>query len=206
MKTQLIEGKFQAGEKFGFVIPDERDFFGGDFYVKLENFNGAVNGNRVVAQEVINNKGKKPEAKIVKIVSKRGKTGGTDNGKEFVEGIYSGGDGNFGFIDVAGQQKGYFVYGLKKNGAQDGDKVVAEIVDFKGKKEAIVTEILEQEKEIVKWEFQDRDRFGFVISEDGEDIFIAGSRKNKARDGDRVVCEIIKRGWKNPEGVIRDII
>lgn len=210
MKTQLIEGKFQAGEKFGFVIPDERDFFGWDFYIKLENFNGAVNGNRVVAQEVENKKWKKPEAKIIEIVSKRAKNwekkSGAKDGKVFIEGIYSGGDGNFGFIDVVGQEKWFFVYGLKKNGAQDGDKVVAEVVDFNGKKEAIVSEILEQEREVVQGVFQDRDRFGFVISDDKEDIFIAGSRKNNAKDGERVVCEIIKRWGKNPEGVIRDII
>jgi hypothetical protein len=34
------------------------------------------------------------------------------------------------------------VYGLKKNGARDGDKVRAEVSDFNGKPEAIVVEIL----------------------------------------------------------------
>jgi len=200
---EVIEWKFQGGENFGFVIPDDREYYGGDFYVTKSNFNGAVTGNRVKAHQVVNSKGKKPEAKIVEVISKRKKV----EKQEFVEGIYSGGDGNFWFIDVPGQEKGYFVYGLKKNGARDGDKVRAELVDFKGKKEAIVVDILEKELELVEWTYQDANRFGFVIQDDKkEDIFIAGSRKNNAKDGDRVTCEIIKRGWKNPEGVIREIL
>jgi hypothetical protein len=38
------------------------------------------------------------------------------------------------------------------------------------------------------------------------DIFIAGSRKNGAEDGDEVEVKIIKRNGKNPEGVIERIL
>ncbi|MBT3726511.1 hypothetical protein HOG21_02150 [bacterium] len=40
--NELMEGVFQGGENFGFFIPKERDYYGGDFYVTKENFNGAV--------------------------------------------------------------------------------------------------------------------------------------------------------------------
>jgi hypothetical protein len=45
-------------------------------------------------------------------------------------------------VDIPGQEQGYFCYGLKKNGAKDGDKVRAEIKRYNGKDEAIVVEIL----------------------------------------------------------------
>jgi exoribonuclease R len=38
------------------------------------------------------------------------------------------------------------------------------------------------------------------------DIFIAGSRKGYAQDGDRVEVQIIKRGGKNPEGKITQVL
>ncbi len=41
------------------------------------------------------------------------------------------------------------MFGDNKNGAQDGDKVTAEVVERKGKKEAIVVAILESDNEIV---------------------------------------------------------
>jgi len=126
---------------------------------------------------------------------------------KIVEGIYSGWDGNFWFIDVEGQTQGYFVYGKKKNWAQDWDKVQAEVVEFKGKDEAIVIKILWQEEELLEWVFKDNDRFGFVLPDDrSSDIFIAGSRKWEAQDRDRVEVKIIKRGGKNPEGIITKVL
>jgi hypothetical protein len=38
---ELILGKLQAGENFGFFIPDNRNDFGGDFFVNKKNFGGA---------------------------------------------------------------------------------------------------------------------------------------------------------------------
>lgn len=203
MEKEIITGKLQAGVKFGFVIPDDREYFGGDFYVKVGDYNGAVDGSRVEAHQIENAKGKKPEAKIVKVLGARRKEGKETKKTEIIEGIYSGGDGNFGFIDVEGLEKGYFVYGHKKNGAKDGDKVKAELIDFKDKKEAIVLEVYETKKDIVSGIYRDNGKFGFVVSDDtGEDIFIAGSRKNSAVDGEEVECEIIKTTGRSPEGVI----
>jgi hypothetical protein len=38
------------------------------------------------------------------------------------------------------------------------------------------------------------------------DIFIAGSRKGYAVNGDKVEVKIIKRGGKNPEGLILQVL
>jgi len=124
-----------------------------------------------------------------------------------VEGIYSGWDGNFWFVDVPWQEKWFFVYGKKKNGARDGDKVRAEIVKYNGKEEAIVVKIFEQEEEILEWVYTDNDRFGFVLPDDrSDDVFIAGSRKWEAQHRDRVKVKIIKRWGKNPEWLIIEIL
>jgi len=203
-ENELMYGKFQAWEKFWFFIPENRDEYGWDFYVSKENFGLAQDWDKVEARELKKFHGKKPEAKIITAYWRTPQK----NQAKFVEWIYSGWDGNFWFVDVEGQEKWYFVYGLKKNWAKDGDKVKAEIVDFKGKKEAIVVKILSTEEELITWRFQDRDRFGFVIPDEwkNNDIFIAWGRKNWAKDGEMVEVKIIKRWGKNPEWVIKRII
>ncbi len=203
-ESDLIYGKFQAWEKFWFFIPENRDEFWWDFYVSKENFWLAQDGDKVEARILKKSKGKKPEVKIITAYWRTPQK----NQSKFVEGIYSGWDWNFGFIDVEGREKWYFVYWLKKNWAKDWDRVKAEILDFKWKKEAIVVKILPTEEELIVWRFQDKDRFGFVIPNEGKknDIFIAGSRKNWAKDWEIVEVKIIKRWWKNPEWVIKRIL
>lgn len=202
----LVKGKFQRNAHFGFVIPDDREAYGWDFFIHKDNIKDAEDGDIVECRPLKNYKGKKPEAKIINIIKWRAAQRAASV-KKIVEGIYSGGDGNFGFIDIEGQEKGFFVYGNKRNGARDGDSVRAEIVEFKGKDEAVVIEVLGWAEEFLVWEYRDNGRFGFVLPDDNSgDIFIAGSRKNGAEDGDEVEVKIIKRGWKNPEGVIERIL
>ena len=211
-KPERILWKFQCKKwDFWFVIPDDREYWGGDFFVHKNNFAGAIDGKRVAAEVMDRVSGKKPEAKIIEVFS--GKNKEEDfwktkrEIKEVVEGIYSWWDGNFGFVDVQGKENGYFVYGLKKNGARDGDKVRAEVYEFKGKDEAIVIEVLGNDMELLEWQYSDNDKFGFVKPDDRSgDIFIAGSRKWYALDWDRVEVQIIKRGGKNPEGKITQVL
>jgi exoribonuclease R len=213
-KPVRVLGKFQCKKgDFWFVIPDDRADWGGDFFVHKNNFNGATDGKRVAAEVMDRDSGRKPEAKILEVFS--GKNKEEDFWKvkkeriveKTIEWIYSGWDGNFGFVDVEGEPQGYFVYGLKKNGARDGDKVRAEVSDFNGKPEAIVVEILWNESESLQGVYSDNDRFGFVKPDDKSwDIFIAGSRKWYAQDWDRVEVKIIKRGGKNPEGLIVEVL
>jgi len=202
--NELMYWKFQWGDKFGFFVPDDREEYGWDFYIDKENFWLAQDWDKVEARELKKFKWKKPEAKIITAYGRSPQK----NQAKFVEWIYSGGDGNFGFIDVEWQEKWFFVYWDKKNWARDWDKVKAEIVDFKGKKEGIVVKIFETEEELVIGRYKDSDRFGFVIPDEGSknDIFIAGWRKNGAKNGDMVEVQIIKRGGKNPEWVIKRIL
>ncbi len=210
MRKETIIWKLQLKSgAFGFVIPDDRDYFWGDFFVNKNNFNGANDWDRVEARQLEKSKWKKPEAKILKVLSWKWKKVEKSKNEviRVVEWIYSSGDGNFWFVDIPWQENWYFVYGHKRNWAIDWDKVRADVIEFKGKDEAIVTEILEQEEEILIGVYKDNDRFWFVIPDDNSgDIFIAGSRKWWARDGDAVEVKIIKRWWKNPEGVVKKVI
>jgi len=203
-ENELMYWKFQGWDKFGFFIPEDRSFYEGDFYVDKENFGLAQDWDKVEARALKKFKWKKPEAKIITAFGRDAQK----NQAKYVEWIYSWGDWNFGFIDVEWQKNWYFVYGKKKNGARDWDKVKAELADFKWKKEAIVVKLYETEAELVTWKFQDRDKFGFVISDENkkEDIFIAWSRKNWAKNWDIVEVKIIKRWGKNPEGLIMKIL
>ncbi len=225
--NELMVGKFQWGENFGFFIPTDRDYYGGDFYVRKENFWLAQDWDKVEARELVVSKWKKPEAKIIKAFWRE-----PQKKPKFVEWIYSGWEGNFGFIDVEWNEKWFFVYGKKKNWAKDWDKVKAEIVDFNGKKEAIVVKIFKTEEEVVIWRYNDKESFWFVIPEKASkvstinaetnleewktvpeknkwttwDIFIAWSRKNWANTWDRVEVKIIKKWGKNPEWIILKIL
>ncbi len=51
-KHEVILGKLQAGENFGFFIPDNRDEFGGDFFVNKKNFGWAKDGDLVKVIEI----------------------------------------------------------------------------------------------------------------------------------------------------------
>lgn len=202
MKKIVIEGKFQCKkENFGFLIPDNRSEWGGDFFVSNKNFADAVDGDRVKAQVLERTTGKKPEVKILEVIS--GKKKPERETLKVIEGIFSGGSGDFGFVDVAEEGKWYFCYGLKRNGAQDGDRVKAEVKKYNGKDEAIVVEILSQSKEIFEGIYSDNESFGFVrVSGRKEDIFIPWGKSLEAQNGDKVQVKIVKQGGRRPEGVI----
>ena len=208
MKREIIiEWKFQCKKwDFRFVIPDDRADWGGDFFVHQKNFHGAEDGQRVRAEVMERDSGKKPEAKIIEVLSWKNKKPEREVVK-VVEGIFSGGNGDFWFVDVPGQDQWYFCYGLKKNGAKDGDKVRAEIKKYNGKDEAIVVEILEETGEVLEGTYSDNDTFGFVkIAGSKDDIFIPGSKKMEAQTGDKVRVRIIKEGGRRREGIIEEII
>ena len=207
MKAEIITGKLQCTEKFGFLIPDDRASYGWDFYVNKNNYNGAENGNIVEGTEIINPKWRKAEVKITKIIRGNKAEKKVDAQPQVVEWVYSAGAGDFGFVDIPWEAQGFFCYGNKKSWAQDGQRVRANIVDYRGKKEAIVTDILETQQVLIGGVFRDNDRFGFVTPNDGtEDVFIAGHRKLEARDGDKVKITIVESKGKKREGIVREVV
>lgn len=205
-QPETILWKFESKwGNFGFLIPNERSYYGGDFFVNIKNFNGAQDGDPVRG-ETIQGKGKKPEVRILEVVSRKP----LKNEKtvlKTVEGVYSWGNGDFGFVDVEWEEQWYFIYGKKKNGARDGDRVRAEIVKYNGKQEGIVVEILWGSDVIISWKYSDNDKFGFVLPDDKSgDVFIAGSKKGEAQNGDKVQVKIIKEWGRRREWVIVEVI
>jgi len=201
MKKTLVEGKFQQYPSYAFLIPHDRDAYGGDFFIPKKLYAGARDGDKVVGEVLENTTGKKPEVKIVEIIKKPVRE------EKIIEGTYSGWDGNFWFIDVEWQENGFFVYGRKKGEAQEWDKVTAKIQMYNGKEEAIVLEILGSSQQEFAGYYTDNDKFGFVEPDEGDmDIFIAGSRKMGAQAGDYVEGVIIKNDGRRPEWVIKRII
>ncbi|KMT20797.1 ribonuclease R [Clostridium cylindrosporum] len=116
----LIRGKLQGNAKgFGFVIPDSEE--ADDLFIPLENMNGAMNGDEVIAKVVrdASETGKRTEGEIVRIV-KRANTK--------VVGTFEK-SGYFGFV-VPDDKRIYQDIFISKNniqGAKTGEKVVAEI-------------------------------------------------------------------------------
>lgn len=201
-KNEVIIWKFQWGENFGFLIPEDRDYYGWDFYVKKSNFWLAETGDKVEWIE-IKATGKKPEVKITRVYWKEAPIK-----QVFVEWIYSKWEWNFWFIDVEWQEKWYFVYWDKRNWAKDWDKVKAQIIDFKWKKEWIVVKVFKDDLWTVIGRFKDSDRFWFVIPDESKnnDVFIPWHRKNWANDWDMVEARIVKTGWKNREWIVIKIL
>lgn len=203
--NEIIVWKFKQYPSYAFLIPDDRDYYGWDFFINKSGFNGAKDWDKVECMLLDKTKWKKPEVKVMKIIINEWKKPRID---KTIEWVYSGWEWNFGFIDIEWQEKWYFVYWHKKNWAVDWDKVRAEIKLYNGKEEAIVIEILEKEEEkIIVWVFKDNDKFWFVIPDDkSSDIFIPWARKNSAKEWDKVECIIIKRWWKNPEWLIKKVL
>ena len=101
------------------------------------------------------------------------------------------------------------------NGAMNNDKVIARKDVANGevwkKTEGEIIRILERANVKVIGVYESSKNFGFVIPDDPKinvDIFIHKDDINRAKEGDKVVCEIIKwpKTRRNPEGKIIEII
>ncbi|EOR21118.1 ribonuclease R [Clostridium sartagoforme AAU1] len=133
----LITGKLEVHQKgFGFLLPDtegEKDVF-----IPSSSMKGAMNGDRVLVQitrEDLN--GKKREGEVQEVLERA-------NNK--VIGVYEDSK-NFGFVvpEDTRLNQDIFVSKKDRNGAQDGDVVICEIVKWGDKRrspEGIVKEVL----------------------------------------------------------------
>ncbi|MFW5648795.1 MAG: ribonuclease R [Candidatus Alkaliphilus sp. MAG34] len=100
------------------------------------------------------------------------------------------------------------------NGAMNNDRVVARKDAVYGeprKIEGEIIRILERANTEVIGIYENNRNFGFVVPDDPRiitDIFVPKEETNGAREGDKVVCKILK--WpgarRNPEGKIIEII
>ncbi|GAA0083987.1 ribonuclease R [Clostridium sp. CTA-7] len=133
----LITGKLQVHQKgFGFLLPEtegEKDVF-----IPSSSMNGAMNGDKVLVQitrEDLN--GKKREGEVREVLER-------SNTK--VIGVYED-SRNFGFVvpEDTRLNQDIFISKKDRNGANDGDVVICEIVKWADKRrspEGVVKEVL----------------------------------------------------------------
>ena len=126
--------------------------------------------------------------------------------------------GDFGFIDVEGEQKGYYVHWFNKKDALPWDKVIADLKSFRWKDEAVITKVLERSDKIFIWNFQSWRKnekwnwfaFWFVVIRDENfktDIFVPWKYIGKALNWDLVWVKI--KSWedkKNPKWEIVEVL
>ncbi len=136
-KMGLVAGRFQLTSKgFGFVIPDNKGDRP-DVFIPPRALNGAMNNDRVMARVNNDTHGKKPEGEILRIIK---------HANNKVVGIFHQ-SGDFAFVTPDDKRIGQDVYIMHRNfnGARDGQKVVAEIIQWpqeNRKAEGKITEIL----------------------------------------------------------------
>ena len=118
----LVVGKLQGHERgFGFVLPEEKE--NPDVYISAESMNGAMHGDKVVANVTKRSQeGKRQEGEILRILERN---------SQFVVGTYED-NKNFGFL-IPDNQKIFhdiFIPKSNANGAKNGQKVVVEITQW----------------------------------------------------------------------------
>ncbi|MDD4151996.1 MAG: ribonuclease R [Candidatus Gracilibacteria bacterium] len=124
-------------------------------------------------------------------------------------GIYHQGKGDFGFVDLETEKKGFYVFPRNKFTAIDGDQVEAIVKTFKGRDEAVITKVTKRAEHIFIGTYIESKNYGFVRVDSNmleNDIFVAGTNTLKAKDGDNVVVKITKWERKNPDGKITEIL
>lgn len=124
-------------------------------------------------------------------------------------GIYAQWNWDYGFIDVEGKEKGYYVFGHNSMNALPWEKVLASVKIFKGREEATIKKVLERRQDPIVWIYNAQARFGFVVPKDKnikKDIFVAGRNSMNAKDGQVVAVKIIKWEGKSPEGEVVKVL
>lgn len=136
-KMNLVPGRIQGNKKgFGFLIPDNKDIC--DLFIPVENLNGAMHNDRVIARLTSGELGtKKSEGEVIKILK---------HANEKIVGTFENGKG-FGFVvpDDPRIYQDVFIPKADFNGAKDGDKVVVDVVrwpEARRNPEGIVSEVL----------------------------------------------------------------
>jgi exoribonuclease R len=200
---ELILGKLQAGENFGFFIPDNRDDFGWDFFVNKKNFGWAKDWDLVKAIE-IKATWKKPEVKIVSI-----KWSEKTLNDITIQGTFSfSSEWEWGYVDLVRVidwkkiDKWYFVHSKNIKMAKSWDQVKAKLQKHKWKLEAIVVKVLDDDREIIEGKYKENWDFGFVLNDNWDDIFVPEKWKNETMNWEIVKVKIIDKSGRRPVGII----
>jgi ribonuclease R len=148
------------------------------------------------------------------IITRKKKYGVTEK-MNMVPGRIQGNKKGFGFLIPDNKDiRDLFIPAENLNGAMNDDRVIVRLTagELGAKKsEGEVIKILKRANAKVVGTFENGKGFGFVVPDDPriyQDIFIAKSDFNGAKDGYKVVVEITKwpEARRNPEGVVVEVI
>lgn len=134
-KMNLIIGELEGHPGgYAFLLPDNPEL--DDIYVSREDMNGAMHGDKVLVRPKVPAKGSsKAEGEVVRILKRAIKTvvGTVERGKQF------------SFVVPDDKRIAYDLYVPKEksNGAKNGQKVVAKIIEWPQKRRNPVGEIVE---------------------------------------------------------------
>lgn len=120
----------------------------------------------------------------------------------------------FGFVTVEGEDEDIYISSANMNSAMEGDMVEVDLIPaylWEKSKEGIITEIVKRKYNEIVGTLTVNGKFGFVVPDDkkiNDDIFIVGRLLGNAKDGDKVVAEIIKypEAKRKAEGKIIEIV
>lgn len=151
------------------------------------------------------------------IVEKKKNTYIPSNFSDELVGNIKLGKNGYGIVSINNNKiKELFIPPKYTNRSLDGDTVVVKIIKDAedGKRaEGKVVQVLNRKKKIYvgTMSIQEDGKYGFVICDDArmnKDIYVAKEDINKALDGEKVVCELIKwdKDDKNPVGKIKEIL
>ena len=138
-------------------------------------------------------------------------------------GRFVGNERGFGFVEIEGRDEDIFIPRTNVNGAMHGDEVFVNIVESsnneelpkdgkKRRQEGYISEILERANKEIVGTFSKGKDFGFVVPDDKhifQDIHIAKKERKNAKNGDKVVVQILKYPsgeGKKAEGRIIEIL
>ena len=133
-------------------------------------------------------------------------------GKEIYEGVITTNRKGFGFVECEGLDEDIFVAASKLNGAFHQDKVKVELINGHGRRcEGRVLKVLDHGIKSLIGTYQEGRGFGFVIPDNirvTDDIHIAPGMEFKAKDGEKVVVELLSygEGHMRPEGRISEVL
>lgn len=126
-----------------------------------------------------------------------------------------------GSIDISGSGTAFlvspdlardaFVSSRRLNTALDGDKVLARIINSKGRPEAEIIKVIKRKKDTFIGTIELSENFAFCVPLDlnmSTDIFIPISKVNKAQNGQMAVVKIVKwdNDQKNPVGEVIELL
>lgn len=133
------------------------------------------------------------------------------NSAELFEGRIDASGKGFGFLVRDDGGEDIFIPARDMNTALGGDRVIAERTgQNRGAGEARVVEITERANRVVVGTYRREGNYGIVVADNarlGSDIYIKNERSGGARDGEKVVAEIIGyQPMRRPDGEITEVL